>query len=88
MNGGTPAAAGSRPRCTAQSTGDCAHEDWRDVVLAQVPEAQRIFFDTMLAALHERVRRMADGEAARPAQGSDNQPMKTFAAADGRGEDR
>jgi hypothetical protein len=39
------------------SSGDCAHEDWRDVVLAQVPEARRIIFDTMLAALHERVGR-------------------------------
>lgn len=35
-------------------TGDCVHDDWRDVVLAQVPETQRIFFDTMLAGLHAR----------------------------------
>jgi len=35
-------------------SGDCAHDDWRDVVLAQVPEAQRIIFDTMLAALRAR----------------------------------
>lgn len=37
------------------NTGDCTHEDWREVVLAQVPESQRIIFDTVLAALHERV---------------------------------
>ncbi len=37
------------------STGDCAHEDWREVVLARVPEARRIIFDTMLAALRQRV---------------------------------
>jgi len=35
-------------------TGDCAHDDGHDVVLAQVPEAQRIIFDTMLAALRTR----------------------------------
>jgi len=38
------------------STGDCTHEDYRDVVLAQVPETQRIIFDTILAGLHERMR--------------------------------
>ena len=38
------------------ATGDCAHEDYRDVVLAQVPETQRIIFDTILAGLHERMR--------------------------------
>ena len=36
-------------------TGDCVHDDWRDVVIAQVPDAQRIIFDTMLAGLHERM---------------------------------
>jgi hypothetical protein len=36
-------------------TGDCVHDDWRDVVLAEVPDAQRIFFDTMLAGLHARM---------------------------------
>ena len=36
-------------------TGDCAHDDYRDVVLARVPETQRIVFDTMLAATRERV---------------------------------
>lgn len=37
------------------STGDCAHDDWRDVVIAQVPDAQRVIFDTMLSGLHARV---------------------------------
>ena len=37
------------------ASGDCAHDDYRDVVLAEVPEAQRIIFDTMLAGLHERM---------------------------------
>jgi hypothetical protein len=37
------------------STGDCTHEDDRDIVLAQVPETQRIIFDTILAGLHERM---------------------------------
>jgi len=37
-------------------TGDCTHEDYRDVVLAQVPDTQRIIFDTILAGLHERMR--------------------------------
>jgi hypothetical protein len=35
-------------------SGDCAHDDWRDIVLAQVPESQRIIFDTMLAGLRAR----------------------------------
>ena len=38
------------------TTGDCAHEDDRDVVLARVPDAQRIIFDTILAGLNERMR--------------------------------
>jgi hypothetical protein len=46
---------GVEARLHCASSGDCTHEDWRDVVLAQVPEARRIIFDTMLAALHERV---------------------------------
>ena len=36
-------------------TGDCAHDDWRDVVLAKVPDTHRTIFDTMLAGLHERM---------------------------------
>jgi len=48
---------GVEARLHCASSGDCAHEDWRDVILAQVPEARRIIFDTMLAALHERVGR-------------------------------
>jgi hypothetical protein len=36
-------------------TGDCAHDDYREVVLAEVPEARRIIFDTVLAGMHERV---------------------------------
>jgi hypothetical protein len=46
---------GVEARLHCASSGDCTHEDWRDVVLAQVPEARRIIFDTMLAALRERV---------------------------------
>jgi hypothetical protein len=46
---------GVEARLHCASSGDCTHEDWREVVLAQVPEARRIIFDTMLAALHERV---------------------------------
>jgi hypothetical protein len=38
------------------ASGDCTHEDYRDIVLAQVPETQRIIFDTILAGLHERMR--------------------------------
>jgi hypothetical protein len=37
------------------SSGDCVHDDWRDVVLAQVPDTQRVIFDTMLSGLHARV---------------------------------
>jgi hypothetical protein len=36
-------------------TGDCAHDDYRDVVLAQVPDTHRVIFDTMLAGLHARM---------------------------------
>jgi hypothetical protein len=38
------------------ASGDCTHEDYRDIVLAQVPDTQRIIFDTILAGLHERMR--------------------------------
>ena len=37
------------------STGDCAHDDYRDVILAEVPDTHRAIFDTMLAGLHERM---------------------------------
>ncbi|MBW8758518.1 MAG: hypothetical protein JF586_12980 [Burkholderiales bacterium] len=36
-------------------TGDCAHDDYRDVVLAKVPDTHRMVFDTMLAGMHARV---------------------------------
>jgi len=36
-------------------TGDCAHDDYRDVILAKVPDTHRVVFDTMLAGLHERM---------------------------------
>ncbi len=36
-------------------TGDCAHDDYRDVVLATVPDTQRTIFDTILTGLHERM---------------------------------
>ena len=36
-------------------TGDCAHDDYRDVVLSKVPETHRMVFDTMLAGMHARV---------------------------------
>ena len=36
-------------------TGDCAHDDYRDVIRAQVPETHRIVFDTMLEGLHLRM---------------------------------
>ncbi len=37
------------------ATGDCAHDDYRDVVRAEVPDAHRIIFDTMLEGLHQRM---------------------------------
>ena len=37
------------------ASGDCAHDDYRDVVLARVPEPQRVFFDTVLVGLHARM---------------------------------
>ena len=36
-------------------TGDCAHDDYRDVIRAKVPESHRIIFDTMLEGLHLRM---------------------------------
>ena len=36
-------------------TGDCAHDDYRDVILAKVPDTHRTVFDTMLAGMHQRV---------------------------------
>jgi hypothetical protein len=36
-------------------TGDCAHDDYREVILAQVPDTHRVIFDTMLAGLHARM---------------------------------
>jgi len=36
-------------------TGDCAHDDYRDVVLAKVPDTHRMVFDTMLAGMHARM---------------------------------
>lgn len=47
------------------ATGDCAHDDERDVVLAQVPEPQRMVFDTVLQGLHQRVG-LAPGVAGAP----------------------
>jgi len=48
----------ARPEPSRQqlTTGDCTHEYDRDVVLARVPDTQRIIFDTILAGLHERMR--------------------------------
>ena len=37
------------------ATGDCAHDDYRDVIKAQVPDTHRIIFDTMLDGLHLRM---------------------------------
>ena len=36
-------------------TGDCAHDDYRDVIRAKVPATHRIIFDTMLEGLHLRM---------------------------------
>jgi len=36
-------------------TGDCAHDDYRDVVLSEVPDTHRMVFDTILAGMHARV---------------------------------
>ena len=37
------------------NTGDCAHDDYRDVIRAQVPETHRAVFDTMVDGLHLRM---------------------------------
>ncbi len=50
--------------CTG--SGDCAHEDWREVVAEKVPETQLVIYDTMLADLHARVGLAAGGADARP----------------------
>jgi hypothetical protein len=36
-------------------TGDCAHDDWRDVVRAEVPETHRMIFDTLVQGMRQRV---------------------------------
>jgi hypothetical protein len=36
-------------------TGDCAHDDYRDVILSKVPDTHRMVFDTMLSGMHARV---------------------------------
>ena len=36
------------------STGDCAHDDYRDVIRAEVPDAHKARFDAMLESLHLR----------------------------------
>ena len=36
-------------------TGDCAHDDYRDVIRAKVPDTHRVVFDTMLEGLHLRM---------------------------------
>jgi hypothetical protein len=48
-------------------SGDCAHDDYRDVVTARVTDAQRIVFDTVLVALRQRVGLVAgDTDADKP----------------------
>ena len=36
-------------------TGDCAHDDYRDVIKGKVPDTHRMVFDTMLEGLHLRM---------------------------------
>ncbi len=36
-------------------TGDCAHDDWRDVVRAEVADTHRMVFDTMVEAMRQRM---------------------------------
>ena len=43
-------------------TGDCAHDDYRDVIKFKVPDTHRIVFDTMLDGLHLRMG-LAPGKA-------------------------
>jgi len=45
-------------------TGDCSHDDYRDVVLSKVPDTHRMVFDTMLAGMHARMGLMPDQPAA------------------------
>ena len=37
------------------STGDCAHDDYRDVIRAEVPDTLKARFDTLLEGLHLRM---------------------------------
>jgi len=43
------------------STGDCTHDDYRDVVRAEVPDADRMVFDTTVEAMRQRMG-LAPGE--------------------------
>ena len=36
-------------------TGDCAHDDFRDVIRAEVPDTHRMVFDTMVEGMRHRV---------------------------------
>jgi len=36
-------------------TGDCVHDDYRDVIVAKVPESHRMVYDTLLSGMHARV---------------------------------
>lgn len=36
-------------------TGDCVHDDYRDVIVGKVPESHRMVYDTMLSGMHARV---------------------------------
>ena len=36
-------------------TGDCAHDDYRDVIVSKVPDSHRMVFDTMLSGMHARM---------------------------------
>ena len=47
-------------------TGDCVHDDYRDVVLAEVPDTHRTVFDTMLAGMHQRVGLVPGADADKP----------------------
>ncbi len=49
-------------------TGDCVHDDYRDVILAKVPDTHRTIFDTMLAGMHQRMGLVPGADAA------DNKP--------------
>jgi len=43
-------------------TGDCAHDDYRDVIRAQVPDTHRAVFDTMVEGMRQRMG-LAPGDA-------------------------